>query len=677
MKSLITIIITFNIYFVSAFAQYDNMSGAEECSHKKQNSPHQFIIGGDSPNTPRHSFDVLDYKLYLDLRQCFLSPYPKNYNASVIIKFRVDSTLNSIILNAINTSLQINSVSMAGVSFTHTNNLLTINLNQTYPPNSIVQVKIDYQHLNVTDQAFYVSNGMVFTDCEPEGARKWFPCWDKPSDKATIDITIKTPLNVKLGSNGRLADSTVSGDSLFYHWISRDPIATYLMVMTGKVNYNLDLVWWRKISNPNDSVPIRFYWNAGENTTNLNNIKNKIGPMTTHFSNLFGEFPFEKNGFATIASGAGFTWGGMENQTLTSLAPNYWSEGVVAHEHAHQWFGDMISPGTWADIWLNEGFATYIEAIWIEYNSGYAAYKSRINSNASSYLSNNPGWPMYNPQWAINTPPNSQLFNTAITYYKGACVLHMLRYTLGDSLFFLALKSYATDTANFKNKNSVTDDFAVKISQATGQDLVWFVNQWVKEPNHPIYQNTYSFTNLGGGNWRTSFVTNQTQSGSAFRKMPLTLRITFASGPDTTIRVFNDYTNQNWLFNHNRQPLIFTFDPNNDIVLKVASTTVGIISENEIPKQFALYQNYPNPFNPSTNIKIDLPYKSNVKLEIYNTIGEKVSTLYNGFIDAGSYLINFEGSGLASGIYYYRIEAITDEVNNKIYRDVKKFVLLK
>ena len=132
-----------------------------------------------------------------------------------------------------------NAVSLSGVSFTHASNIVTINLDRTYNPNEIVNVRIDFQHLNVTDHSFYTGNGGVFTDCEPEGARGWFPCWDKPSDKATLDLTVKVPANAKLGSNGKLMDSTITGDSLFYHWRSRDNIATYLMVMTGKVNYNL------------------------------------------------------------------------------------------------------------------------------------------------------------------------------------------------------------------------------------------------------------------------------------------------------------------------------------------------------------------------------------------------------------------------------------------------------
>ncbi|MBK8550267.1 MAG: hypothetical protein IPL53_04085 [Ignavibacteria bacterium] len=572
MKKLIITLQLIVLLNAALLAQDIMTKGSDMCSQKKMNNPNlPYLFNFDSPNLPVHKFDVLDYKIYVDIRNCFISPPPKNFNGNVTVRFRVDSTLNSINLDAVNTSIVVSSVSLAGVSFTHSSNKLIIQLDRTYAEGETAEVKINYTHQNVSDQAFYASGGFVFTDAEPEGARKWFPCYDKPSDKATVDITARVPGNVRLGSNGRLNDSLVTGDTIYYHWISRDPVSTYLTVLTGKVNYQLNIVYWHKISNPADSVPIRFYYNSGENITNM---KTKVPLMTTYFSQKFGEHPFEKNGFATLNSQ--FTWGGMENQTLTSLCTNCWSENIISHEFGHQWFGDMITCGTWADIWLNEGFATYLEAIWYENTGGYTSYKNDINADASSYLSGNPGWPMYNPQWAIVTPSTNELFNTQITYYKGACVLHMLRYTLGDTLFFSAIKSYATDSAGgYKYNSAVTDDFTAKISAATGQDLSWFINQWVKEPNHPVYGNYYNFTSLGGGIWKARFIARQTQTNSAFHKMPLVLKLSFSSASDTSVRIMNDYNYQVFDFTFNRQPTALVFDPNNDIVLKQGSTTLN------------------------------------------------------------------------------------------------------
>src|ERR1035437_6119509 len=181
------------------------------------------------------------------------------------------------------------------------------------------------------------------------------------------------------------------------------------MVLSPKLNYKLDIVYWHKLSNPADSIPLRFYYNTGESPDYIESI---LPDMTTYYSQNFIEHPFQKNGFATV--GASFVWGGMENQTLTSICQNCWYESLVSHEFAHQWFGDMITCGTWADIWLNEGFATWTEAFWIEKTAGYSGYKSSINSDASWYFSYNPGWAISVPDWAIHTPGVDTLFNTAI-----------------------------------------------------------------------------------------------------------------------------------------------------------------------------------------------------------------------------------------------------------------------
>ncbi len=620
-----------------------------------------------SPNTPKHKFDVLDYKINVNIYNCFLTPFPRTFAGYVIVKFRVDTALSSITLNAVNTSLQINSVSMAGTSFTHSNNILTVNLDRTYNPNEIVNVRIDYQHLNVIDQALYVNNGFVFTDCPPEGARKWFPCWDKPSDKATVDLTAKVPLSVRLGSNGRLNDSLITGDTIYYHWISSDPMATYLVVMSAKVNYNLDIRYWHKLSNPSDSIPVRFYFNAGENVSGSEAM---ISNITNYYSQKFGEYPFEKIGFATLNSQ--FPWGGMENQTLINLCVNCWQDQLISHEFAHMWFGDMITCGTWADVWLNEGFATYCEALWKENTGGYASYKNQINTFANTYIIQNPGWPIYNPSWAEVTPDINTLYNGAITYDKGAGVLHMLRYTIGDSLFFSFLKAYATDTAYFKNKNAVTDDFTAKLNQVTGQDLTWFMDEWVKQPNHPVYGNTYSISDMGGGNWQVSFVAKQIQANTPFHKMPIQIKVSFTNGPDTTIRVMNDVNNQEYYWTFNRQPNAqgVTFDPGNDIVLKQGGTTIGLPGEIHVPGVYALYQNYPNPFNPVTKISFDLPERSFVTIKIYNVLGELVKVLANETKPAGSYSLNFDGTDFPSGVYYFEIRAGS-------FTGTKKMVLIK
>jgi aminopeptidase N len=627
--------------------------------------------------TPRHSFDVLNYKLFFDIYNCFKTPFPKTFIANNIIYFRVDSTLNSIKLNAVNTSLIIDSVRLLNgtiLNFTHTANILNITLDRTYNSNEFVTIKIYYRHNSMADNGFYVSNGMVFTDSPPEGARKWFPCWDKPSDKATVDITAKVPLAARLGSNGRLADSTVTGDTIYYHWISRDPVATYLTVFTGKIGYRQDYVYWHKLSNPNDSIPTVFYSNAGEN---FNAIKSLMNTAMTFFSQKFGEYPFEKNGFATIQGGAGFTWGGMENQTLISLCTGCWGETTVIHEFAHQWFGDLVTCGTWADVWLNEGFATFMEAIWTERTQGYAGYKALINSYRNTYIATNKGFPLSDPVWINYTPGNDSLYDVGIIYDKGACVLHQLRYVLGDTVFFNVLNSYATDTVNFKYKNATTQEFNNKANQVSGQNLDWYFDSWVYQANHPVYLNNYSIGNTGGNNWRVDFLAKQTQTNAGFFQMPIKLKISFTTGADTVIRVMNNVNNQLFSYNFTRQPTMLVFDPDYDIVLKVA-TTIGVKEiSTVVPEKFELFQNYPNPFNPTTNIKYQITNNSFIILKVFDILGKDIVTLVNEKQKPGTYEATFDGSNLASGIYFYQLKIVDPLWRTENFVETKKLILLK
>jgi aminopeptidase N len=651
MKSFIISIITVIITSMTVLAQYDEpMKGSEWCSLRKRHLPAVQVPRG--PHSPQHSYDILSYTLNLDLYNNFISPFPKSYIASNIVHFRVDTTLNTIKLNAVNTSLDIDSVTLAGLSFAHIHDTLTIVLDRTYYPGEEAEVEIYYHHKNVSDDAVYVSNGFFFTDTEPQGARKWFPCWDHPSDKATLDLTARTPVNVRLGSNGRLADSLNTGEEIYYHWISRDPIATYLDVISAKVNYQLDILYWPLPSNPDSIVPIRFYYNLGENPEPAENI---IMDMTDFYSQLFGLYPFEKGGFAALNNQ--FIWGGMENQTLINICPNCWGyESLIAHEYSHQWFGDMITCGTWADLWLNEGFATYIEALWIEHLNGYNAYKNEIDSDASSYLDSNPGWPISDPAWAFNPPDNDILFNYAITYLKGACVLHMFRYVLGDDMFFNVLHEYAADTVNFKYKTAVTQDFVAKVNEVTNDDYSWFFNEWIYQPDHPIYQNTYNFQDEGGGSWQVNFRARQVQTTAPFFKMPLEIKIIFTDQSDTVLRVMNDSNLQWFSFTFNKQPGQLIFDPDNEIVLKVSSTVMGEGDQNKADP-FMVWQNSPNPFSQTTTIDYQLPVKEHVVITLFDISGKTMSVLCDEDQDRGRHTIVFHDDELAPGMYYCRVSA--------------------
>jgi aminopeptidase N len=652
MKHFFIICIIVFFATISTFSQFQSQQrGSEICAMKKQNMSIVPDLKDQVLSGPVHSFDVLNYKLDLNIYNCFFSPYPKDFKATNIITLQADSAINSIKLNAVNSSLQIDSVRKAGTSFTHAGNILTIQLDRTYNPGEVLQVKVCYHHKNVTSNGFYAINGLVFTDCEPEGARYWFPCWDRPSDKATLDLTVKTPATAKLGANGRLADSTINADTCTYHWVSAHNVATYLMVMTANLNFKLDIVYWHKLTNPNDSVPLRFYYYAGENPGPMEAV---LPLMTTYFSENFCEHPFEKNGFATISDL--FNWGGMENQTLTSICPGCWYESLVAHEYAHQWFGDMITCATWADIWLNEGFATWSEAFWQENTGGYNAYKADMDYYADNYFQGNPGWAISVPSWATTTPSNNVLFDWSITYCKGACVLYQLRTTIGDSLYFATLKAYSADT-NLKYKSATITDFSSKVNMVTGENYDWFFDEWIYQPNHPKYVNTYNFEDIGGGQWKVNFFTTQAQTNTVFFKMPIELRIRFLDNSDTIIRVMNDVNYQQFSWAFNKRPVQFKFDPSDKIILKEESTVLGIIDDQLTKGYFHLFQNYPNPAQNQTRITYELVNPSDVTIEIFNIMGKVEKSYDFSSMQSGINSVDLDCSTLSSGVYYYRVKA--------------------
>lgn len=636
---------------VSLFSQ-NFTKGSEYCSYRKSQIKDISSVMLDSPNSPKHKFDVLNYSLNVDIYNCFIGTYPNNFTGSVEVMFRIDTALNTIGLDAYNNSIAIDSVKMNAISYTHTNNILTITLDQTYQPGQVATVKIYYRHLGVVDDAFYASGGFVFTDCEPNKARRWFPCYDHPSDKATMEITARVPVNVKMASNGRLQDSINSGNEIFYHWVSAHPVATYLMIITAKVNYKLDIVYWTNPFVPGATpTPMRFYYNNNEYPSQMEQI---IGPLATYYSEHFGNHELEKNGFAALNNQ--FSWGGMENQTLTSICPGCWYESLIVHEFAHQWFGDAITCATWADIFLNEGFATWSESFWTENSGGYDAYKDGIEYEANEYLQGNPGWPIVNPSWAYNPPNSNTLFNYAITYAKGACVVHQLRYVMGDSAFFAGLIDYATDT-NIKFKSAVIEDLKLKMEQAYGQNLDWFFDEWLMKPNHPVYQNTYNIVDMGSNTWRVHFLAKQTQSNPVFFQMPLEIRIRFADATDTVVTVMNVTNSQLFEFFFNKQVTNVYFDPDNEIVLKEASLTVGIEDPSYVPGDFLIGQLSPNPSNESCLLSFDLPSQQKITIVISDLSGKSIQILNKGDFAAGSHEIGINTAGLSTGMYLCTFKA--------------------
>ncbi|AFH50439.1 Aminopeptidase N [Ignavibacterium album JCM 16511] len=507
-------------------------------------------------------FDIIKYTLEADFYNNYLPPFPHSFNGKLEIEFKVLDNLNQIKLNASSFSIMINNVEGDDIDYNHSADTLFINFRKTLKKNSVAKIKIDYTHNDIVDGAFFVKDGMLFTNNAPEGARRWLPCFDHPSDKALFELKAKTPSNVLLGSNGLLIDSVRITDTIYYNWKTEYPLSTYLIAISSKKNYRLDLIKWK---NPNGKIiPVRFYWNEGENQSALNHIINITPEMMKYFSELLCNYPFEKNGYATLNEL--FIFGGMENQTLISLCPNCWDENLVAHEFSHQWFGNLITLKTWSDVWLNEGFATYAEGLWIEHRFGEKAYKEYLKIQAERFFQAENKFPIFNRDWRNKIPDIGTLYNGEIIYAKAAVVLHMLRYTLGDSTFFSALKMYTNDKS-LQYGNISTEEFIAKFINYTGRDIGWFFNQWLAGTHYPIYKNYYSITQESS-DYFVDLVFTQENNENIYYKMPFEVQILFEDGSSVKETVLNEMNNQNFQFIYQKKPIKIYFDPEDKILLK-------------------------------------------------------------------------------------------------------------
>jgi len=524
-----------------------------------------FFISVNSNAQIDTNINVIKYDLEFDLINTFQEPYPKTYSAVNVVSLMVNSTAGQITLNAENYSLIIDSVSGSGQTFVHENDLLKINLDKFYNSGDMFDVKIYFRHKEIFDTAYFAFKGLMYTDSETAGARRWFPCKDIPNDKVMLRLSARVPEKVLFVSNGLLVDSVYKNNSLHYTWETNIPISTYLIAMAGSKNYKLEVFNWKKLKPPYDNVEIRLYSQPGETKFNYDNIKNKLPEMLEVFSKLYGDYPFEKIAFVT--TDRNFPWGGMENQTLVTLCPDCWYESLIVHELVHQWFGDMITPNTWADIWLNEGFATFNEAIWDEYNKGPKEYKKNIQNEAMKYLSGDPGWELYNKDWAVSKPNDDVVFNSNVTYSKAASIVYMLRYVLGDSVFFDALQAY-TDNPQFRFGNVTTSEFQAAVEQVSALDLDWFFSQWLMMPGFPEYEFNFTTEKSKNGKWKTDYTINQIQSNKIFYQMPVELKVKFTDGSEQLLKERNSYNFQTFNFEFDKEPERIIFDPNNWIVLK-------------------------------------------------------------------------------------------------------------
>jgi len=588
---------------------------------------------------------------------------PKYITGRVMIDALVDTVSITNLFLDLRDNMIVDSVLLdaSQLSFTRYDNKIDITLDRTYIQDEIISLVIYYQGLpsQTGFQSFkfgttYGGYPIISSLSEPYGAPDWWPCKDSPADKAdSADIWLTVSTDLVPVSNGELQSVVNNGNGTHtYHWKSHYSIAQYL-ISVAITNY-LQYDTYFHYGQSDQMVITHFVY--PETFNSVKQYLDETDDMIEVFSEKYGMYPFisERYGHAEFDFG-----GAMEHQTCSSMGT--FNTGIVSHELAHQWYGDMITCKDWHHIWLNEGFATYSEAVYLEAKNGKAAYDTQI-AGEMGYAKIATG-----TIWVQNITSLGEIFNGARSYAKGACVLHMLRGIVGDSTFFDIMRAYSDDP-DLKYGVAVTEDFKEIAESVYGQNLDYFFQEWIYGENYPKYTLNWSKNLVSGSTYQIDLnVIQNLNSNPAYFTMPVKIRINTTTG-DTIVTIFNDAQNQNFQFNVNGNPQSINFDYGNWILKDVNSITEV---ENIIfPGEFSLKQNYPNPFNPTTKIKYTLASTASVMLKVFNILGKEVATLVNNEQDAGSYSVDFDASNLKSGVYFYRIEA-----GNFI--ETKKMLLLR
>ncbi len=479
-----------------------------------------------------------------------------------------------------------------------------------------------------------------YTMSEPSDARFWMPCHDDPSDKATADIRVTVPDGYVAVSNGKLlgTDHPVAG-FIRWHWREDHLIAPYLMAITASRFTVSSMPFVRAAG---DTIPLQYYVWAPDSVETAAYLP-VVHEMTAGLSEIFGPYPFDKYGMVCIVP---FSYGGMEHQSITTMNRHLKTEEwVVLHELAHQWWGNLVTCATWADIWLNESFATYSEALWHELKGGPDGLRSYMMNSLLHFYYGSWQGAAYDPEGQ-----GFHLFDDVV-YSKGAWILHTLRGAVGDSVFFRTLRAYR---ARYAGSNATTAQFQAVADSVAGSSTAWFFDAWVHGMGWPIYNVRRGWS---GDTLKVTVSQLQSASWPVF-PMWLQLRIR-GGGHDTTVTVWNDARSATYAFRPGFAADSIELDPQDRVLKQVTYTATAVEEVIRVPEHMMLEQNYPNPFNGTTVIRFSAgdAAGARVRLVVHDVLGREVAVLYEGPGAVGERSVSFDASRLASGVYLYTLQA--------------------
>jgi len=525
MRQILILVILIVLSFCSGYGQNIPLTGASCCAYKaKASRPAR-----EGKTTVEQNWDVTS--LWFDLT---IDPAIEYISGSVTTRFVVRGDLSAGLTMELSTEMQVDSVLLnnAMVDFSQTGEYtLHIAVPQMLAINQTGLVQVFYQGVPVSGAGFgsvgwQEHNGVaaMWTLSEPFGCRDWWPGKNDLTDKAdSLDIIVHSPEMYRTASNGVLVDEKVIYGIRTCHWKHNYPIVPYLIAV-AVTNYT---VYSDYAQVGHKTVEILNYVYP-EEMESIVPYTAKTVPVMELYSQLFTAYPFSEEKYGHAQFGWG---GGMEHQTMSFMGR--FDFEIIAHELAHQWFGNMVTLNSWHDIWLNEGFATYLAGISYEHLfDGY--YWPYWKAQNISYVTSEVGGSVY----VVDTTSADRIFNARLSYSKGALVLHMLRWVCGDDAFFEAVRNYLTDSG-LQYSFAGTSDLKQQLEASSGKDLSGFFDDWYYGEGYPTYR--LECTQLDNFNYQVDLSQTQSHTSVSFFEMPVPVKFS-GSGCDTTI-VFNHTSN--------------------------------------------------------------------------------------------------------------------------------------
>lgn len=606
-------------------AQVQLGSGALHCSAKA----HYLRNLKGSGILPFSNYDVKYLRFDLDI-----DPGEEAISGSVYTLFEVTGNLSTGLGMELSTDLVVDSVVFQGLSipFVHSGEFsLSLDIPGAPAIGSMAEVVVFYHGIPVTGSGFgsvgrEEHNGVpaIWTLSEPYGCRDWWPGKNDLTDKAdSVDIIVHSPELYRTASNGILVSDQVSGGIRTCHWKHRYPVVPYLIAV-AVTNYEI----YSDYAYPG-GIPVEILnYVYPEDKADIMPRTAQTVPVMELYTDLFTPYPFisEKYGHAQFGWG-----GGMEHQTMSFMGR--FDYEIIAHELAHQWFGDMVTLNSWEDIWLNEGFATYLTGMSYEHLfDGY--YWPFWKAQNISYVTSEPGGSVF----VDDTTSVGRIFSARLSYSKGALLLHMLRWVCGDQAFFSACRNYLNDPA-LKYGFAGTAHLKAHLEATSGKDLTEFLNDWYYGQGFPSYQ--VSCSQVAAGDYAVEIRQSQSHPSVSFFEMPVPVRFS-GPGGDTTI-----------VFNHTANAQVFTIYPGFEIDtveidpeqwLVTGANTHTIIAKSR------LVGCYPNPT--SDFIRILSNGNNPESLMVSDCLGRQVNA---GILLEGAGL-TVDARELKAGLYFIHIK---------------------